>query len=123
MKLYELMEQSETEVKRKSKQQDFETAVQKLEQIVEKMESGNLSLEASLKCYEEGIQLSQFCQKELQKAQEKVKMLKEGELVDMSLADDEQDDEDEEEDDRRASRPVKESDSNTISNSYDEVPF
>lgn len=53
----------------------FEKALQKLEEIVEVLESGELDLEASLKLFEEGINLSVRCQKELQKAEGRIQQL------------------------------------------------
>ena len=54
---------------------DFEKKLSRLEEIVGKMESGNLSLEESLKLFEEGVQKSRECQKHLSEAEEKVKVL------------------------------------------------
>ncbi len=52
-----------------SKKPKFEVALKKLEEIVQKMEEGNLSLEQSMKLFEEGIELSRFCEKTLSEAQ------------------------------------------------------
>lgn len=54
---------------------DFEKKLTRLEEIVTKMESGDLSLEESLKLFEEGIQHSRECHKQLSEAEEKVKVL------------------------------------------------
>ncbi len=54
---------------------DFEKKLNRLEEIVTKMESGDLSLEESLKLFEEGIQNSRECHKQLTEAEEKVKVL------------------------------------------------
>ncbi len=53
----------------------FEEALKKLEKIVEELESGKVSLDDSLKKYEEGIKLSRFCHKSLQSAQKKIQLL------------------------------------------------
>lgn len=53
---------------------DFEK-LSRLEEIVTKMESGNLPLEESLKLFEEGVKNSRECQKQLTEAEEKVKIL------------------------------------------------
>lgn len=53
----------------------FEEALKKLEKIVEELESGKLSLDDSLKKYEEGVRLSRFCHKTLQTAQKKIQVL------------------------------------------------
>ena len=54
---------------------DFETAMVELEELVSKIEGGNLSLEESLKEFEKGIKLSQNCQKALTEAEQRVKIL------------------------------------------------
>lgn len=53
----------------------FETALEKLEQIVRKLESGDLALDESLKAFEEGIGLARTCEKLLQEAKGKVEKL------------------------------------------------
>ncbi len=58
-----------------SKTPNLETSMQQLEELVEKMESGELSLEDSLKSFEQGIKLSKQCQKALQAAEQKVRVL------------------------------------------------
>lgn len=59
----------------KKKEFDFEKALSELEELVEKMEIGNLSLEASLKLFERGIALTRSCQKALAEAEQKVRIL------------------------------------------------
>jgi exodeoxyribonuclease VII small subunit len=54
---------------------DFEKKLQRLEAIITKMEGGDLGLEESLKLFEEGIQHSRECHKQLTEAEEKVKVL------------------------------------------------
>ena len=58
-----------------SNQESFETAMEQLETLVSRMESGELSLEESLKAFEKGVQLTRFCQDQLQKAELKVQEL------------------------------------------------
>lgn len=61
----------------------FEVALARLEEISAKLESGETGLEESLLLYQEGTQLSNWCQKKLDEAQKKLKMLvrnKSGEL-------------------------------------------
>lgn len=53
----------------------FEEALKKLEEIVERLESGELSLEDSIRTFEEGINLSFYCQQELKKANGKIQCL------------------------------------------------
>lgn len=57
--------------------QTFENALQSLKDIVEKLENGSLSLEESLKLYEEGVKLTAFCDKELKSAKLRISELKE----------------------------------------------
>ena len=66
---------------------NFEKALKDLEKIVEDLESGDLSLEESLKSFEKGIKLTRQCQGELEKAELKVQKLVEenGELKTKTL--------------------------------------
>jgi exodeoxyribonuclease VII small subunit len=57
------------------KQLTFEDALAELESIVETMEGGQLPLEKSLSTYKRGTELLQFCQRQLQDAQQQVKVL------------------------------------------------
>ena len=60
---------------------DFEKSLSKLESIVEVLESENVSLEVSVKKFEEGISLVKSCQKQLKDAELKVnKLLDDGSL-------------------------------------------
>ena len=54
---------------------NFEKALQELEELVEKMETGNLSLEESLKYFERGVALTRNCQQALAEAEQKVQIL------------------------------------------------
>ncbi len=53
----------------------FEAALSQLEQIVQRLEKGESTLEESLRLYEEGIKLSRFCHAKLEEAQGKIEML------------------------------------------------
>jgi exodeoxyribonuclease VII small subunit len=53
----------------------FEDAMERLEQIVESLEGGDLTLEESLKIFEEGMKLIRFCSKKLEEAEQKVTLL------------------------------------------------
>ncbi len=57
------------------KEVPFETALKKLEGIVEKLENGDLSLEEALKQYEEGVRMADVCTKRLTEAERKVEVL------------------------------------------------
>ncbi len=54
---------------------DFEKSLTKLEEIVEKLESGDQPLEDALKLFEQGIELTRGCQQALQQAEEKITLL------------------------------------------------
>lgn len=54
---------------------DFEKKLNRLEEIVTKMEQGELALEDSLKMFEEGVKLSRECHVQLNEAEQKVKVL------------------------------------------------
>ena len=56
-------------------QQKFEDAMKRLEDVVESLESGELSLKDSLQIFEEGMKLVSFCSKKLEEAEQKVTML------------------------------------------------
>lgn len=60
---------------KKTKPPEFETALQELEHIVERLEQGELSLEDSLKDFERGILLTRTCQQALKDAEQKVQIL------------------------------------------------
>lgn len=67
---------------------DFESALEDLEALVESMESGELSLEDSLRAFERGIKLTRHCQSALKAAELKVRMLTEtDELVELDVDD------------------------------------
>jgi exodeoxyribonuclease VII small subunit len=53
----------------------FEECLQRLEKIVDELEKGNVPLEQALKLFEEGMQLSSSCRKELEEAEGKVEIL------------------------------------------------
>lgn len=53
----------------------FEERINRLEEIVQALEDGEAPLEASLKLFEEGIELAQACQDQLETARERVQVL------------------------------------------------
>ena len=57
------------------KKSSFETSMSELEKLVDKIETGNLSLEESLKQFEKGVKLSRICQSALTEAEQRVKIL------------------------------------------------
>jgi exodeoxyribonuclease VII small subunit len=54
---------------------DFESALKRLEDIVKKLESGDLSLDSALELFEDGIKLSRFCHTKLEQAERRVEIL------------------------------------------------
>ena len=59
---------------------DFESAMTELEEIVERMEGGELTLEESLAAHKRGLELSKYCQTVLAKAQQQVRILEDNTL-------------------------------------------
>ena len=57
------------------KVKDFESALKTLEDIVGKLETGDMTLERSLELFEEGIKISRFCGSKLEDADRKVEIL------------------------------------------------
>lgn len=55
----------------------YEQAVGRLEEIVTELQNGSLPLEESLKLYEEGAKLSEFCHKILKEARQRITDLNE----------------------------------------------
>jgi exodeoxyribonuclease VII small subunit len=53
----------------------FEAALQKLDEIVQRLEKGELPLEESLKLYEDGIRLSRICHAKLDEAEGRIELL------------------------------------------------
>ncbi|MBQ8416452.1 MAG: exodeoxyribonuclease VII small subunit [Clostridia bacterium] len=57
------------------KAMSFESSMERLEEILHTLESGTEDLDTSLKLYEEGISLVRACSTQLQKAEQKIKIL------------------------------------------------
>lgn len=57
------------------KELKFEAALERLEEIVKKMEDGEMSLDESLKLFEEGVKLSRLCDQKLQAAERRIEIL------------------------------------------------
>ena len=58
-----------------AKQQTFEASLASLEKIVRQLERGDLSLEESLKLFEDGVKLSRECQERLNQAERRIEIL------------------------------------------------
>lgn len=76
----------------RKKAADFETSLAELQTLVERLESGELSLEDSLGAFEQGIRLTRDCQASLAQAEQKVQQLleRDGELQEVPFDTDEQ---------------------------------
>ena len=61
-----------TETQRKG---EFEKSLARLEEVVKRLESTDLSLDEAMKLFEEGVKLSRDCQKQLEEAEGKVEIL------------------------------------------------
>ncbi|MBI3405760.1 MAG: exodeoxyribonuclease VII small subunit [Acidobacteria bacterium] len=53
----------------------FEQALKRLEEVVRRLESAHISLDEAMKLFEEGVQLTRECQKQLQEAEGRVEIL------------------------------------------------
>ena len=60
----------------KNKENSFEKNLQKLEIIVEKLESGEIGLEESVELYEEGMKIKKICDKKLKDIEMQIKKIK-----------------------------------------------
>lgn len=58
-----------------NKTMNFEKAMKKLEEIVQELEAGELSLEESIKKFEEGVKLSKYCSSKLDETEKKITLL------------------------------------------------
>lgn len=67
----------------RKKSPDLEKSLTQLEEIVQELEEGDLPLEQALKQFEKGVKLSRDCQTALRAAEQRVKILLEGELKDL----------------------------------------
>ena len=71
----ESMTQATTKKPEPSKKADFERSLARLEEVVQRLEGANLSLDDAMKLFEEGVQLSRECQKQLAEAEARVEIL------------------------------------------------
>tara|TARA_Y100001960_G_scaffold66127_1_gene69606 strand:- start:609 stop:833 length:225 start_codon:yes stop_codon:yes gene_type:complete len=60
----------------KDKQHNFEETLQKLESIVDQLESGDVDLEKSVQLYEEGMRLKKICEEKLKNVEMQIKKIK-----------------------------------------------
>jgi exodeoxyribonuclease VII small subunit len=57
------------------KEPGFEAALRQLEEIVQRLEKGELTLEESLRLYEDGVRLARLCHAKLEEAEGKIELL------------------------------------------------
>ena len=62
---------------KRGKKIDFEASLEHLEDLVNALEEGDLSLEEALKTFEQGVKLTRECQQALEQAEQKVALLTE----------------------------------------------
>lgn len=76
----------------KKKYASFEAAMERLEEITQALEGGDLPLEKSIELYTEGLEISKFCDEKLGEAETRVKVIteKQGKLVEEDFEDEEQ---------------------------------
>jgi len=60
---------------KKKSEESFETSLHALEEVVERLESGDLTLEESLECFEQGVKSAARCRKLLREVELKVELL------------------------------------------------
>jgi len=86
----------------KPRTNEFEKSFQQLEKIVQRLEGEELSLDESLRLFEEGISLSRFCHHKLEDVEKKIELIladAKGQPVTEPFEPEDDDDEDEEESD------------------------
>jgi exodeoxyribonuclease VII small subunit len=76
----------------KKKYTSFESAIERLEEITQLLEGGDLPLEKSIDLYTEGLEISKFCDTQLATAEKRVKVIteKQGKMFEEDFEDDEQ---------------------------------
>jgi len=62
-------------LEKKAKKPAFEEALEELETIAQKLESGELTLDESIQYYEKGVALAKFCHQKLEEAERKIEIL------------------------------------------------
>jgi exodeoxyribonuclease VII small subunit len=65
--------------KKSSQKMTFETVLKELEDIADKLESGELGLDESINEFEKGIKLANYCRLKLEEAERKIEILQRGE--------------------------------------------
>ena len=63
----------------------FETAINRLEELTNQLESGTLTLDESVKVFEEGIRLSKFCDNKLQNIEQRITVIENSDYVEPEI--------------------------------------
>ena len=82
----------------KKKHKDYESAMERLEEITDQLESGDSKLEEAIDLYTEGLEIAKFCDQSLESAEKKIKLITDKNGVPVE-EDFENDEDDENEDD------------------------
>ncbi len=61
----------------KKKYKDFESAIERLEEITDLLEGGETSLEESIDLYTEGLDIARYCDTKLSETEKKIKIIQE----------------------------------------------
>jgi exodeoxyribonuclease VII small subunit len=61
----------------RKKYKDYETAMTRLDDITERLESGEVKLEEAIELYSEGLEIARFCTRKLSEAEKKIKIIAE----------------------------------------------
>ena len=61
--------------KSQAKEEKFEAALKRLDEVLEALEHGNLNLEEAMQAFEEGVRLVRFCQQKLDEVERRVELL------------------------------------------------
>jgi exodeoxyribonuclease VII small subunit len=81
------MNERDNKLNNTNEPENFEVALAELEGIVKKLSSGELSLEESIKLFERGVVLSKYCNKKLEEAESKIRILVKDQKGEIQLED------------------------------------
>ncbi|MCB2202038.1 exodeoxyribonuclease VII small subunit [bacterium] len=77
------------------KYKDYESAIERLEEITESLEGGDATLEEAINLYTEGLDIARFCSDKLEEAEKKIKLIteKNGLMVEEDFGESDEDEE------------------------------
>lgn len=81
------MEKKKKKTEKTEETPSFEESLENLEEIVDRLENGDLGLDDALEKFEEGVRLARFCRKKLDEAERKIEILmkKDGKITSVNL--------------------------------------